>query len=292
VSQAAPTLSLSPQTRALLSRYALAPRVLNALSGERLAREAGQSLEFFDVRPYGTGDELRYVDWKAYARTGKLVTRLFQAERTSALHILLDTSPSMAVGGKGAAAQRLAAMLTYTAQGMRTQVHRFGGASSLRGGQKRHLPELWRFISEVPEPAAVTPVGALQQFAAGAPQAAGMVVVLSDLFGEESLQPALVALRARRLDVCFVQLMSVADLEPESGRLELRDSETGETLEVGPDEVRLYGEAVRAFLVRTRAAVLQAGFRYGLARLEETPLEAQEAQLIAGLYKSGILVRR
>lgn len=293
MSQAAPTLSLSPQTRTLLSRYALAPRVLNELSGERLAREAGQSLEFFDVRPYGAGDELRYVDWKAYARTGKLVTRLFQAERTSALHVLLDTSPSMAVGGKGAAAQRLAAMLTYTAQGMRTQVHRFGGAASLRGGQKRQLPELWRFIGETPGPAAVTtPVGALQQFAASAPQAAGMVVVLSDLFGEESLQPALVALRARRLDVCFVQLMSIADLEPESGRLELRDSETGETLEVGPDEVRLYGEAVRAFLVRTRAAVLQAGFRYGLARVEETPLEAQEAQLIAGLYKSGILVRR
>ena len=97
MSQAAPQLTLGSQTRTLLSRYALAPRVLNALSGERLAREAGQSLEFFDVRPYGTGDELRYVDWKAYARTGKLVTRLFQAERTSALHVLLDTSASMAV---------------------------------------------------------------------------------------------------------------------------------------------------------------------------------------------------
>ena len=292
MSQAVPQLTLGSQTRTLLSRYVLAPRVLNALSGERLAREAGQSLEFFDVRPYGTGDELRYVDWKAYARTGKLVTRLFQAERTSALHVLLDTSPSMAVGGKLAAAQRLAAMLTYTAQGMRTQVHRFGGTASLRGGRRTQLPELWRFIGETPEPATVAPVSALQQFAASAPQAAGMVVVLSDLFGEESLQPALVALRARRLDVCFVQLMSVDDLEPQSGRLELKDSETGERLEVGPDEVRLYREAVRAFLVRTRAAILQAGVRYQLARVEEGTLEAQEAQLIAGLYKAGILVRR
>ena len=292
VTQAAPALTLSPPTRALLSRYALAPRVLNAFSGERLTREVGGSLEFFDVRPYGAGDELRYVDWKAYARTGKLVTRLFQAERTSALHVLLDSSPSMAVGGKLAAAQRVAAMLTYTAQGMRTQVHRFGGATSLRGGQRRQLPELWRFIGETPEPAAVSPVAALQSFAASASYAAGMVVVVSDLFDEAALRPALVALRARRLDVCFVQLMSVADLEPEGGRLELRDSETAQTLEVGPDEVRLYREAVRAFLGRTRAAVLQAGFRYQLARVEETPLEAQEAQLIAGLYKARILVRR
>ena len=289
-----PALTLSPPTRALLSRYALAPRALNALSGERLAREAGQSLEFFDVRPYGAGDELRYVDWKAYARTGKLVTRLFQAERTAALHLLLDTSASMTVGGKLAAAQHLAAMLTYTSQGMRTQVHRFSGASSLRGGQRRQLPELWRFIGETPvsDPEPTPPVGALESFAASAPQAAGMVVVLSDLFGEAPLYPALVALRARRLDVCFVQLMSTADLEPEIGRLELLDSETGEKLEVGPDEVRLYREAVRAFLVRTRASVLQAGFRYQLLRIDETPLEAQEAGLIGGLYKARILVRR
>ena len=291
MSQSAPTLN--PQTRALLSRYALAPRVLNTLTGERLAREAGQSLEFFDVRPYGAGDELRYVDWKAYARTGKLSTRLFQAERTTALHLLLDTSASMAVGGKLAAAQHVAAMLTYTSQGMRTQVHRFSGASSLRGGRRAQLPELWRFIGETPpDPEPAPPVGALQSFAASAPQAAGMVVVLSDLLGEAPLHPALVALRARRLDVCFVQLMSAADLEPESGRLALLDSETGEKLEVGPDEVRLYREAVRAFLVRTRASVLQAGFRYQLLRVEEGGLEAQEAGLIGGLYKAGVLVRR
>lgn len=292
MSGAAPELLLGPQTRALLSRYTLAPRVLNAFSGERLAREAGGSLEFFDVRPYGAGDELRYVDWKAYARTGKLVTRLFQAERTSALHVLIDTSPSMAVGGKLAVAQRLAAMLTYTSLGMRTQVYRFGGEASLRGGGRAQLPELWRFIGEAPEPSVTAPVDALGAFAAAAPYAAGMVVVLSDLFGQASLEPALVALRTRRLDVCFVQLMSVVDLEPASGRLELRDSETGETLEVGPDEVQLYTEAVRAFLVRTRASVLQAGFRYGLLRVDEGGPEGQEAEFIADLYKARILVRR
>ena len=82
--EAPPTPVLTPATRALLSRYTLAPRQLNALAGERLTREAGGSLEFFDTRPYGVGDELRYVDWRAYARTGRLFTRLFQAERTAA----------------------------------------------------------------------------------------------------------------------------------------------------------------------------------------------------------------
>ena len=187
-------------------------------------REAGQSLEFFDVRPYGAGDELRYVDWKAYARTGKLMTRLYQAERTSALQVLIDTSPSMTVGGKLGAAQRLAAMLVTTSLGMRTQVGRFGGATSPRGGTRTQLPELWRFIAEthkknpdanVAVPASDAPAAALSAFAARSAYAAGMVVVLSDLFDEASLTPALTALRARRrLDVCFVQLLSAFDLEP------------------------------------------------------------------------------
>ncbi len=283
---------LSAQTRTLLSRYTLSPRVLNALSGERLSREAGQSLEFYDVRPYGVGDELRYVDWKAYARTGKLFTRLFQAERTSALNILLDTSPSMMLGGKLAAAQRLAAMLSYISQGMRTQVFRFGGEASPRGGQRRQLPDLWRFIEETPEPATVTPSAALQNFASSAPAGAGMVVVLSDLFDVTSLQPALIALRARRLDACFVQLLSEDDLEPERARLDLRDSETGERLEVGPDEVRLYVDTVRSFLNRTRASVLQAGFRYGFAPVGEDEALGSDAELLAGLYRAGILTRR
>ena len=119
-----------------------------------------------------------------------------------------------------------------------------------------------------------------------------MVVVLSDLFDEASLTPALTALRARRLDVCFVQIMSAFDLEPTPSRLEVRDSETGETLEVGEREVQGYHEAVQRFLARTRAAVLQAGFRYCLVRVDEEPLAAQEASFLAALYRAGVLVRR
>ena len=57
---------ISPRSRALLDRYALASRALSQETGERLASEAGQSVEFHDFRPYDAGDELRYVDWKVY----------------------------------------------------------------------------------------------------------------------------------------------------------------------------------------------------------------------------------
>ena len=72
---------LTARSRALLDRYSLASRALSAVSGERASREPGQGVEFHDFRPYQPGDELRYVDWRVYARTGRLYTRLHQAER-------------------------------------------------------------------------------------------------------------------------------------------------------------------------------------------------------------------
>ena len=63
---------------------------------------------------------------------------------------------------------------------------------------------------------------------------------------------------------------------------------------VGPDEVRRYHEAVRAFLTRTRAAVLGAGFRYALLRVPDAEQDdaAKDAALIESLYRAGMLARR
>ena len=120
---------ISPRSRALLERYTLASRTLSRSSGERLASEAGQSVEFHDFRPYGPGDELRYVDWKVYGRTGRLYTRLYQAERNIAVHILLDTSPSMTLGNKLPYARVVAQLLSYAAQGSAAQIPPLWGAS-------------------------------------------------------------------------------------------------------------------------------------------------------------------
>lgn len=122
---------LSDATRKLLDRYALASRALSRTSGERLAREAGQSVEFHDYRPYQPGDELRAVDWRVYARTGRVMTRLYQAERTIDVHVLLDTSRSMAIGGKLPYATGIARLLAYVAhRDARVQVHDVRGGRS------------------------------------------------------------------------------------------------------------------------------------------------------------------
>lgn len=285
---------LGVRTRSLLERYALASRALSRASGEKVASEAGQSVEFHDFRPYQSGDELRYVDWRGYARTGRLYTRLYQAERTLALYLLLDTSPSMHLGLKGRYARHLAELLSYVAQrDSVSQVYLFGGQHSppLRG--RSRIGDTWRFIAEA-ETSRVLPAEALKRFALRSrfAEGAGLVLVISDLFDEASLQPALAAIKARGLDASFLQVLAEDDLDPEPGQLELADAESGEKLTVGPDEALAYRRAVRQFVERTRRTVLRSGFRHTLLRAEEADDETMEKNAFAALIRAGILIKR
>lgn len=289
---------------ALLDRYALVTKARGARSGERSAREAGHSVEFLDYRPYQPGDEPRAVDWRAYARSKRLYTRLYHAERAAELHVLLDTSPSMRLHGKrrfaAAAARLLVGLARHEALG---QVHLLDGRSSRPARSRADLAALWRFVDEAPELPADPDVPLPDALAARVlslpthPGAAALVV-LSDLLDPAPLQPALTAARARRTDLVFVQTLAAAELEPEPGRLELVDVEDGSVTEVGPDEARAYREAVRAFVARTRAEIAGAGQRHVLlpvpaaseaARTGEAELERA---VFAGLLRAGVIARR
>ena len=79
---------------ALLSRRAFRGRV----KGERRSPRKGISVEFSDYRPYGHGDDLRYVDWNIYARLDRLYVKLFVDEEDLCLNLLLDASASMSFG--------------------------------------------------------------------------------------------------------------------------------------------------------------------------------------------------
>src|SRR6478735_5407945 len=80
-----------------LERLSLISRKLKAgrLKGERRSPKRGQSVEFADYRTYAHGDDLRRVDWNAYARMERLFIKLYQEEEDLTVHVLLDASRSM-----------------------------------------------------------------------------------------------------------------------------------------------------------------------------------------------------
>lgn len=274
----------------------LASRALSRVGGEFSATETGQSVEFHDFRPYQPGDELRYVDWRVYARTGRLYTRLYQAERAVQLHLVLDTTMSMSLGGKVEHARTLVRLLSYVAQrDAPTQVHLLDGRATPRARGKRGMLATWEFIDQAraTQGGGPGPLTGLVRFAAGLPPVAGraLVLVVSDLLEDAPIEPSLVALRARGVDVGFLQLVAAADLDPPIGRHELHDVESGERLPVGPEEVKAYRAEVREHLKRTRAAILRAGYRHQLLPVPAVGAEDETAALGA-LVRHGLLVKR
>jgi uncharacterized protein (DUF58 family) len=83
--------------RAAAIRLALPRTPIGGRLGARLGSGVGSSLEFQDYRSYAPGDDLRHVDWAAYARSEVLAVRLYREEVAPRVDLVFDTSRSMAV---------------------------------------------------------------------------------------------------------------------------------------------------------------------------------------------------
>jgi uncharacterized protein (DUF58 family) len=87
-------------------------------SGNHLSKLRGRGMDFADVRNYQAGDEIRHMEWRVTARTGKPHVKIYQEERERPVIILTDFNPSMIFGTriafKSVIAARLAALLSWT----------------------------------------------------------------------------------------------------------------------------------------------------------------------------------
>lgn len=89
-----------PEVLQALNRYQMGlPRApLAGQSGELLGRGTGSSVEFQEYREYLPGDDIRHVDWSAYARSDTLMVRLYRNEISPRTEIYLDATRSMTTG--------------------------------------------------------------------------------------------------------------------------------------------------------------------------------------------------
>ncbi len=66
--------------------------IFRGSTGGHAARQLGKGREFEKLRDYVPGDSLVDIDWKATARRGRPITKIFQVERTQEVYVALDTS--------------------------------------------------------------------------------------------------------------------------------------------------------------------------------------------------------
>ncbi len=89
------------------------------LAGGYIARSKGRGMEFDEARHYQPGDDIRAIDWRVTARTGKTHTKIYREEKERPVFIVTDLSSSMQFGTqwvfKSIQAAHLSAALAWAA---------------------------------------------------------------------------------------------------------------------------------------------------------------------------------
>jgi uncharacterized protein (DUF58 family) len=264
--------------------------------GERISRRRGTSVEFADHRPYARGDDLRFLDWSIFGRLDRLMVKLFHDEEDLSVHILVDTSNSMAFGEptKLLYGLRVAAAIGYVALAGQCRVRpalledpdRCESPGYLRG-----LPSANRLLSffEGARPGGRNALRAgLRRFASQV-RPKGVVVLVSDLMDKDGVDDALSALSRNPGDLFAVQVLDPFEIDPSlDGEFRLVDSEDGSRAEVSvtPEVREAYRRRFEAYVSAVDLSCRRRGVRRMLADTR-TPFE----QLVLEVLRTRGLLR-
>jgi uncharacterized protein (DUF58 family) len=241
-------------------------RLAGQLAGEHRSPRHGSSLDFADYRTYHPGDDFRRIDYHLYARLDMLLLKLYEAEDEVRLRLLVDTSGSMARGGKLEQAARIAGALGFVALVRRDPVslHTFPfERAAPRFTGRNAAPLLFRHLQALTG-SGTTPFAAAVTHLLAQPGRSGLTVVLSDLLTPE-WETGLSRLPARGGDVVVVHVLAPEDLTPDFvGDLELVDAEGAGRVAVScsPDTVASYAKAAEAWADNVAARARAAGAAY------------------------------
>lgn len=93
--------------------------VSSVIAGVHASRFRGRGVDYVESRAYEVGDDIRDLDWRVTARTGKPHTKVFQEERERPVLVIIDGAASMYFATQGALkvvqASRLAALIGWAA---------------------------------------------------------------------------------------------------------------------------------------------------------------------------------
>jgi uncharacterized protein (DUF58 family) len=194
------------------------------VSGVHRSPFHGFSIEFAEHREYAPGDDLRYLDWKVFARTDKYYLKQFEEETNLVCHLLLDASESMGYQSAAAPmskleyARRAAAALAYLVLHQQDSVGLVAFDSEIRSlvrasGNPSHLKEILHVMEGV-SAERKTAAGPIFHDLAERLKKRGIVIVLSDLFDNlNAVLTGLKHLRHRRHEVIVMHVLDPAELD-------------------------------------------------------------------------------
>jgi uncharacterized protein (DUF58 family) len=227
--------------------------VEGAIAGMHRSPHKGSSVEFAEYKEYTEGDEIKHIDWRAFARFDKYYVKQFEDETNLNAYLLLDGSGSMDFGGEGVTkleyARTLAAAFAYLwlRQGDAVGALVFGERPGLYlppSSKSSHLDDVLQVLERLPGEGKTDIAAALQSMAERV-RRRSVMLIFSDMLDDAGRAMTLArVLRKRRQEVALFHVLDPAEIELPYEGLTIFEGLEGEgELLADPDDLR---EAYRA----------------------------------------------
>jgi uncharacterized protein (DUF58 family) len=268
--------TLDPLVLSAIADLELVARVTvdGTIAGLHRSPFHGYSAEFSQYRPYRAGDDLKYVDWKLFARTDRFYTKQFR-ETTNLLSLLaVDASASMGyAGANGVAkidyARLLAAALSHLLSGQGDGIGLVVYDDAVRQfiasrTGRSHVRSLLVALSRAEAGGRTAAASALKR-SSELLKRRGVILLFSDLYDDEEAMETELR-RAVRMghEVAVFHILTPEEMTfGLEGEVEVEDLESGErVLAGGADSRSAYAERLAAFLGRWQARCTRYGIDY------------------------------
>ncbi|HET7216413.1 MAG TPA: DUF58 domain-containing protein [Vicinamibacterales bacterium] len=255
--------SLDPAVLTALNDLELVARatVDGTLSGLHSSPFHGYSAEFSQYRHYRQGDDLKYIDWKLFARTDRLYTKQFRETTNATVQIVLDASRSMAFAGangvsKIAYGRLVAAALAHLTAGQGDAVGLVVHDDAIRQylpgrtGQT-HLRAVLTALTRTDSARGTAAAASLRRAVDLMPRR-GLLIAISDFYDDgEAVESELRRAVHIGHDLAMFQVLTREELDfPYDRDVELEDLETGRTVLTGAAARGHYRREFADFLER------------------------------------------
>lgn len=235
---------LSPKTLMTIKDLPLLAKTVidGFMNGFNKSTLKGPGLEFSQYRSYQPGDDLRWLDWRMFARSDRYYIRESEVETSISVRFLVDASASMNHDDNGTLkieyAKALAASLAYLAnlQGDSVALNVFqeGKLFSLPSKpDPQHLQRLFYHLEQVKPDGQFTQPAHYKELFAGTGRKE-LLVFITDMYQVNGEILALLnTLAALRHEIIVFHLMGQNELDFDfKGYTTLEDLETGETIQI------------------------------------------------------------
>ncbi|MEK9772902.1 MAG: DUF58 domain-containing protein [Opitutae bacterium] len=250
--QTAKNLLLDPAHLASIEDLSLLARVVVEGNhfGVHRSRRQGHGNEFFQYRAYESGEDLKSVDWKVFAKTGELVSRTYQESTNANLMIVLDASASMAYQGENSPcskfryAQMLASCLLYLGHRQGDRIGLFGGSDHFqewmfpRSG-KESFSSILACIGGMKPQGGDLEDRSWDKLKSKLPRQATVVVISDFLENEDQLLDRLGFARSTRYACMCLQILDpVEEVLPDAEAVRFIELEGEGEVSVSPERIR------------------------------------------------------